>query len=317
MTAIWFSAAAGSNRVGGLNARKSWLQVQAEYATATSLIALLRALPISTASRTAEAAMRVLDLSLPRLRRIARINLSFALPSLSAAEHERIIDGVFRSLARLLLSMAKFPDINAANVSQWIQYQGLENYQAAKAKQRGVLVATAHLGNWELSAFAHALMTEPMNVMVRPLDNPGIDRIVETRRELSGNRLIHKHRSARSVLQALKNNEAVGILIDQNTSAAEGVFIQFFGKAACAGSAFAKLAYHSEAAIIPGFALWDSAAERYILRFYPEVPMSGDEQADTQRIHTFIESVIREYPDQWMWIHRRWKTRPEGEPMLY
>jgi KDO2-lipid IV(A) lauroyltransferase len=140
---------------------------------------------------------------------------------------------------------------------------------------------------------------------------------VERRRALSGNQLIYKKDAARNVLKALRNNQAVGILIDQNASAAEGVFVQFFGKAASANSAFVKFAYHSEAKVIPGFAFWSANDGRYILRFYPEIPMSGDVTKDTQAVHTFLEQVIREYPDQWMWIHRRWKTRPDGDADLY
>lgn len=277
----------------------------------------LRHLPFQTAYGTSIAAARVLDLALPKLRRIASINLSFAFPAISAEECKRIIDGVFRNIARLLLAIARFPDIDRSNVSDWIGYEGLENYLRAKEQGRGVLIATAHLGNWELSAFAHALMTEPMNVMVRALDNPLVDVLIEQRRTLSGNRLVFKRDAARAVMRALRNGEAVGILIDQNTTPAEGVFVNFFGKQACAGSAFVKLAYHSKAPVIPGFALWDQAAKRYVLRFYPEIEMTGDEVADTQRIHACFEAIIRQYPDQWMWIHRRWKTRPTGEPPLY
>jgi KDO2-lipid IV(A) lauroyltransferase len=180
-----------------------------------------------------------------------------------------------------------------------------------------VLVATAHLGNWELSAFAHAWMTAPMNIVVRPLDNPQIDAMVEQRRGLSGNRVIQKRDAARGILRALAANEAVGILIDQNTTLDQGVFIDFFGRKACAGSAFAKIAQHSGAAVVPGYALWSEQEQRYILRFYPAIEMTGEVVADTQRIHSQLESIIREHPDQWLWIHRRWKTRPPGEEPLY
>lgn len=269
------------------------------------------------ANAVARTTTRLLDFALPKLRRVALINLSFAFPELDAKQCNRILDGVFRSIARLLLALARFPAINCSNISHWIAYEGLENYMDAKRSGRGVLVATAHLGNWELSAFAHALMMEPMHVMVRPLDNPLIDQFVERRRTQSGNHLIYKQDGARAVLKALKNNDAVGILADQNTMAAEGVFITFFGKLASAGSAFVKLAYRSQAAVIPGFAIWDECKKRYVLRFYPRVEMSGDAQTDTQRIHSIFEEIIRQYPDQWMWIHRRWKTRPPGEESLY
>jgi Kdo2-lipid IVA lauroyltransferase/acyltransferase len=261
--------------------------------------------------------MRLFDTAVPKLRRTGRKNLSFAFPELDPYQRDHILDGVFSSIARLLVAAARFPDLDASNISQWISYEGLENYECAKHEGRGILVATAHLGSWELSAFAHALLTEPMNVMVRPLDNPLIGRIIERRRTLSGNRLINKQGAARAVVRALKNNEAVGILIDQNTAQSEGVFVNFFNKPACAGYGFIKLAHHTGAPVVPGFALWDSNRRKYVLRFYPRVPMTGDIQADTQRIHSVLEEIIRQYPNQWMWIHRRWKTRPPGEDPVY
>lgn len=296
---------------------KSWLQIRAEYALAATLLWALRVLPLAASNALARGVTSLLDAIAPRLRRVALKNLSFAFPQVDARQHHRIVDGVFRSIARMLVALARFPSLDATNISEWIGYEGLENYEDAKRDGHGILVATAHLGNWELSAFAHALMTEAMNVLVRPLDNPLIDDLVEARRTHSGNRLIYKKDAARAILKALQNNEAVGILIDQNTSASEGVFINFFGKPACAGSAFAKLAHRSKAAVIPGFALWNERARRYVLRFYPRVQMTGDVQEDTQRIHSVFEQVIRESPDQWVWIHRRWKTRPDGDPPLY
>jgi len=293
------------------------MRERVEYAIAVALLELLRALPLKLALRAGYGVTRLLDLALPKLRKVAAVNLAMALPELSLAQRGRIIDGVFRTVGRMLVALARFPDINGSNVREFISYRGLEDYQAAKQKGRGVLIATGHLGNWEFSAFAHALMTEPMHVMVRPLDNPLVDEMVEERRTMNGNHLILKKDAARSVLKALKLNQPVGILIDQNTAPSEGVFINFFGKAACAGVAFVKLAYHSQAPVIPGFALWDEATERYVLHFLPEVRLSGDAAADTQKIHSILEEVIRQYPDQWMWIHRRWKTQPPGEASIY
>jgi KDO2-lipid IV(A) lauroyltransferase len=259
----------------------------------------------------------VLDRAIPKLRRVGEVNLAFAFPAWSGDQRAEVINGVFRTIARMLVALARLPSINSSNVASWIGYEGLENYLEAKREGRGVLVATAHLGNWELSAYTHAIMTEAMHVMVRPLDNPYVDQLVESRRTASGNHLIYKRDAARAVISALRRNEAVGILIDQNTSASEGVFIDYFGKKACAGSAFVKFAQHARAPVIPGFALWNESTGRYILRFYPRVEMTGDVAVDTQRIHAVFEQIIRQHPDQWMWIHRRWKTRPPGEPALY
>jgi Kdo2-lipid IVA lauroyltransferase/acyltransferase len=277
----------------------------------------LRRLPLTAANAVARTTTRLLDLALPKLRRVALINLSFAFPELDTHQRNQIVNGVFRSIARLLVALARFESFNSSNISQWIAYEGLDNYLDAKREGRGVLVATAHLGNWELSAFAHALMTESMHVMVRPLDNPLVNQLIERKRTRSGNHLIYKQDAARAVLKALRNNEAVGILADQNTMPAEGVFVSFFGKLACAGSAFVKFAYRSQAAVIPGFAIWDESTQRYVLRFYPRVELSGNPESDTQNIHSVFEEIIRQYPDQWLWIHRRWKTRPRGEEPLY
>ena len=244
-------------------------------------------------------------------------NLDLAYPDKPAADRRAIVDEVFRSIGRLLYAFARFPQINSQNISDWIRYEGLEHFLEAKKAGRGILFATAHLGNWELSAFAHGLMTEPMHVVIRPLDNPRIDRLVEQRRQLSGNQLVEKWDGARAILRALQQNEAVGILIDQNTSLQEGAFVNFFGTPACANTAFAKIAARTGAAVIPGFALWSAEEHRYVLGFYPPLEMTGDPVEDTRRLHALLEDVIRRHPGQWLWIHRRWKTRPEGENPVY
>lgn len=272
------------------------------------LLGTLRWSPLPVANALARFYAGVLDVALPRLRRTAYSNLAFALPG---ADARSTTDGVFRSIARVLVAFARFPLIDRSNVGQWIRYEGLENYHAAKARGCGVLVATGHIGNWELSAFAHALLTEPMHIVVRPLDNRSIDSVVEERRRLSGNSIIEKKDAARNILRALQRNEAVGILIDQNASLEDGVFVPFFGRLACANKTFARLANHTGAAVIPGYAVWSEQERKYVLHFEPAIAMSGDEAADTASIQSRLETVIRRYPDQWLWIHRRWKTQPE------
>ncbi len=292
--------------------RRSAVRDTLEYWMAQAVLESLALAPLPLANWLARGYARLLDLALPRLRRVALANLAMALPELSRREHLRITAGVFRSIARLLVTFARFPRIGPANVARWIRYEGYQHFAEARQRGRGVLFATAHLGNWELSAFAHALMSAaPMNVVIRPLDNPKIDALVERRRTLSGNRLIGKKEYARGILKALHDNQAVGILVDQNSSLEEGTFVDFFGVPACAGTGFAKLAAHSGAAVIPGFALW--MERQYVLRFYPPIEITGDAGRDTRALHRVLEAVIREYPDQWLWIHRRWKTRPPGQ----
>lgn len=288
-----------------------------EYAVAAGALKTMQYAPRPAAEAISRLYAALLDRTVPRLRRVAMRNLELAMPGKSEAERRRIVDGVFRSIARVVLALARFPRIGRGNVRDWIRYEGFEHFEQALARGRGVLFATAHLGNWELSAFAHALLTAPMHVVVRPLDNPLIDRLIARHRTLSGNRLIEKKDFARSIFKALAANEAVGILIDQNASLDQGTFVDFFGVPACAGTGFGKIAARSGAAVIPGFALWSEEERRYVLRFYPPVEMTGCAEDDTRRLHAQLEAVIREHPDQWLWIHRRWKTRPPNAPELY
>jgi KDO2-lipid IV(A) lauroyltransferase len=253
----------------------------------------------------------LLDRAVPRLRQVAERNLDLAgLP-------RSIADGVYESIARTIYTFARLPAMGRSNIRRWIDYDGFEHFEEARRRGRGVLFATAHLGNWELSAYAHALLSEPMHVVVRPLDNPLLDDFVTKRRAGSGNVIAGKKNFLRGVLKALSANQAAGILIDQNAGLRDGLFVDFFGRPACVNAGFVKLAHHSGAAVIPGFALWDAPRSRYVLKFLPAVEMTGSVPADTQSLHSILEAMIRQHPDQWLWVHRRWKTRPPGEPPLY
>ncbi len=297
--------------------RRSAARDTLEYAAALAVLKVLAWLPAPLAEAAARGCLRLLDLAVPRLRRVALRNLKMALPELGAAGHRRILAGMYRSLARSLVLFARFPSLDRRSAGKWVRMEGHEHVEEAFRRGKGVLFATAHLGNWELSAVAYALLSRPMYVVVRPLDNPMLDALVSARRRIGGNRLIEKKDGARSILQALAANQAVGILVDQNSSLQEGVFVDFFGIPACAGTGLVRLAAHSGAAVIPGYALWSEQEKRYVLRFEPPVEITGDAREDTARLQKRLEAVIRRHPEQWLWIHRRWKTRPPGEPPLY
>lgn len=304
------------DRIVGLS-RRSAVRNTLEYAAAVVVLQALERLPAPLAEAVARGWFRLLDLAVPRLRRVALRNLQIALPELGPAGHRRILAGMYRSLARSLALFARLPSLDRHSIGRWIRMEGCEHVEAALRRGKGVLFATAHLGNWELSAVAYALLSRPMYVVVRPLDNPKLDALVAARRRLGGNRLIEKKDFARSILKALAANQAVGILVDQNSSPEEGVFVDFFGIPACASTGVVRLAARSGAAVIPGFALWSDPEKRYVLRFEPPVEIAGDVREDTQRLQKRLEAVIRRHPEQWLWIHRRWKTRPPGEPPIY
>jgi KDO2-lipid IV(A) lauroyltransferase len=284
--------------------QRSAIRDWAELTAARTILGILAKLPPKTSLATSLQMAKAFDKLAPRLRKTARENLLRA----EYATPEPIIDGIFVSLGRLLHSFARFPRITKENVRDWIDYEGFEHYLEAKRRGKGVLFATGHLGNWELSAYAHALLTEPMHIVVRPLDNTKLDRFVAHRRTLSGNNVIEKKDFARGLMRALKANQAVGILVDQNALENEGIFVDFFGTPACTSPVFAKIAARSGAAVLPGFAIWRNS--RFVLKFYAPLELTGDEMQDTQIIQGAVERAIREYPDQWLWIHRRWKTRP-------
>ncbi|MGB6899016.1 MAG: lysophospholipid acyltransferase family protein, partial [Candidatus Acidiferrum sp.] len=162
-----------------------------------------------------------------------------------------------------------------------------------------------------------------LHYMARPLDNQRLDALVNRYRCASGNRPIFKNESARVMLKILKDAGTVGILADQNTLLAEGVFVDFLGKSACTTTGIARVALHTDAAVVPGYAYWDETIQKYRLRFEPAVELirTTDTERDvfenTQRFAKVIEEIIRKHPDQWVWVHQRWKTRPKGEPALY
>jgi KDO2-lipid IV(A) lauroyltransferase len=142
-------------------------------------------------------------------------------------------------------------------------------------------------------------------------------------RSLHGNKIHDKDEYARGLLAAMKRGETVGALMDTNMTPPQGVFVDYFGRPACTAAGIAKVALHTGAAVVPAFTVWDEALGKYRIRFEPAIPLvcTGDDDADvvanTQNYTAAIEQAVRAYPDQWLWVHRRWKTRPEGEPGLY
>jgi KDO2-lipid IV(A) lauroyltransferase len=259
----------------------------------------------------------------PRLRRVGKRNLELAFPEKSVAERERILKGVYLSLGRLLAEIPKFPDYTVENVDRIAVYDGLENYIAARDRGKGVLFMTAHLGGWEIGSFVHSLHGHWLNIIVRDLDNPLLNGWVRSLRSLHGNKTFSKDEYARGLLAAMKRGETVGALMDTNMTPPQGVFVNYFGRPACTAGGIARLAKRTGAAVLPAFTIWDEALGKYRIRFEPAIPTvcteddDADAVANTQNYTAAIEQAVREHPNQWLWVHRRWKTRPSGEPGLY
>jgi Kdo2-lipid IVA lauroyltransferase/acyltransferase len=259
----------------------------------------------------------------PRLRRTGLRNLEMALPGLPVAERRRVLRLLYRSLGWQLAEFCRMERYTRSNTKDWICYRGLEHFAEAEARGKGVLILTGHLGAWELSSFYHSLMGHPMGMVIRRLDNRFLDGFVNRIRCLHGNRVLHKDDFARGLITAMRQGETVGILMDTNMTPPQGVFVDFFGMPACTASGLARVALKTEAAVVPGFLLWEAAERRYVLHFGERIQIeaTGDAESDivalTQRCTAVIEAWVRRYPEQWLWIHRRWKTRPAGETSIY
>ena len=298
---------------------KAWL----EYAAVWLLLNGLGFLPRPLARWLAAKVAGVLYALSPKLRKTAETNLHIAFPEWTQAQRDAVIRNMVRNLGWMAAEFARFPKYSKANIEKILVLDGNENFLDARKQGKGVLILTGHIGAWELSSFAHALYGYPLHFMARPLDNQRIDALVNSYRCASGNQAIFKNESARVMLKILKEAGTIGILTDQNTMPEEAVFVDFFGKPASTTTGIARVALHTDAAVVPGYAVWDESIGKYRLKFEPamELIRTGDTERDvlenTQRFTKVIEDIIRKYPDQWVWAHGRWSVRPEGEPPVY
>jgi KDO2-lipid IV(A) lauroyltransferase len=293
---------------------RKWL----EYAMVRALVALLGSLPRGMARSVGAGVGAAAYLSLRRLRNVGHQNLQLAFPDKSPAERTRILRRLYRNLGWLLAEFCHMSRYTRQNTQHFLRYDGLEHYLAARERGKGVLIVTGHLGAWELSSYFHSLMGHPMSIVIRRLDNPRVDRLVNTIRCLHGNRVLHKDDFARGLLAAMRRGETVGSLMDTNMTPPQGVFVPYFGRPAYTASGLARVALKTGAAVLPGFMVWEEAEQKYVLHFGDQIPLAatGDNEADaltnTARFTAVIEDWVRRYPDQWLWVHRRWKTRPNG-----
>jgi len=294
-----------------------------EYAAVWLLLRTLGALPRRPARWLAAGFARFLYAMLPRLRGTAQVNLLIAFRQWTGKQRQEVERRMVRNLGWQAVEFARLGSYTKANIQEFVLLDGHENFLEAQKRGKGVLVLTAHIGAWELSSYAHALYGYPLHYMARPIDNALVDALVNRYRCASGNQPIFKNESARAMLKILKEGGTIGILADQNTLPAEGAFVDFFGTTACTTTGIARVALHTDAAVVPGYAVWDEKIGKYRLRFEPAVELirsddaERDVLANTQRFASIIEGIVRKYPEQWVWVHARWRVRPEGQPDLY
>jgi len=294
-----------------------------EYAGAWIGLKTLGLLPRRVARFVGASFAAVAYLVRTPLKRAAMFNLQLAFPDWTDAKRKAVIRRMIQQIGWMAGEFSQFPRYVRKGIEGVVVLDGEENFEAARRRGKGVLFLTGHMSAWELAPFAHALYGHPLQFLVRPIRNRRVDELINSYRCLSGNQPIEKNKSARMIFKVLNDGGTVGILFDHNTSLEEGVFVDFFGVPASTTSGLARIALRTGAAVVPGFLFWDTAQKVYRLRFEPAVELarSDNEEADvrenTARFTRVIEDYIRAHPDQWLWVHKRWKTRPAGEKPVY
>jgi KDO2-lipid IV(A) lauroyltransferase len=303
--------------------KRGKLQTTFEYLAARTVLSTLGLLPMSLALAAGRGLGNLAYRFAGNLRRTGQTNLKLAFPEKTEAERSEIIRGCFQSLGRQLGIFSKFANSPPEDLYKVFKITGLEHYEKLKAENKGVVFFTAHLGAWELLPLCSSLRGNPLNVVVRRLDNPKVEELVEKTRARWGNQTLDKLSAGRQMIKVLRSGEALGLLTDLNVVDEEAIFVDFFGVPAATNFMVAKLALRTKAPIMPMFAPWDRKLQKFDLQVSPpvEVEVTGDEEADvrnlTAKLSRITEEKINRYPDQWLWIHKRWKTRPPGESSIY
>ena len=294
-----------------------------EYLPLWLLVRSIGVLPRPLARLAGITLARLVYLLHAKLRRVGLRNLEIAFPEMTVSERRRILRRVFDGLGRQLAEFCLFPRYTREKLPAIATYEGFENFENARGRGQGVLVLTGHFGGWEVGSFAHSLYGHPMKIVVRDLDNPLVDSLVKRYRTLHGNETIDNREFARGLLASMRAGETVGILMDTNMTPPQGIFVPYFGALACTASGLARMALKTGAAVVPGFTFWDEKLRKYKIVFEPALTLveTGDTEADvaanTALFNQVLEKHARQHPGQWLWVHRRWKTRPPGEPSLY
>ncbi len=252
-----------------------------------------------------------------RHRCIAIDNLRAAFPNGSGERLDAIARAVYAHFGAVIFDLLWMAGRDGTELAALVEVEGEENVRAAQALGKGAVYCTAHLGNWEVHGIAHAQRFGPLSVVARPLENPALDARLCALRSATGNAVIYKRKALASVLRELRAGRGVAMVLDQNVLEEDGIFVDFFGRKAATTTVAAALALKTGCALVPA---WIELRRdgRYQLRYEPplEVRMDADRDAEiarlTQELATRMESWIRRAPEQWLWLHRRWKTQPTG-----
>ena len=304
-------------------AKHGKIQTFLEYGAARSILAIVTWLPTNLAMNFGRGLGRLGYLLAGDLRRTADTNLKLAFPEKTDEERQAMIRGCFASLGRQLGIFGKFSNGSGKGLLSMMQVEGLEHIETAVKADKGVVVYTAHLGAWELTSYGVSLLGYPFTFIARPIENEKIETLIERRRTSFGNSSLDKFSAARSMVRILRSGQMLGLLVDLNTLDDEGLFVDFFGVPASTNFIMPKIAVRLGLPVLPVFAPWDEKLKKYRLIINPPLPMesTGNQDDDVRRlteaVTNAVEQHVRQYPEQWLWVHKRWKTRPPGEPSIY
>ncbi|HXN87615.1 MAG TPA: lysophospholipid acyltransferase family protein [Candidatus Binataceae bacterium] len=303
-------------QIGGVRA-------QIEYLPVAALMRMFAAMPLARAIKAGAALGSIIARGDLGNRPIALKNLEIAFPELDSAARAKILLAMYRNWGRVLAEWPHSGKLNRANIESFVTYDGVENLNHALklAERSGVLVLTAHYGNFELLPLAHSIYGYRLAMVHRPLRNPIIDERIRTMRSSFGAEIVERKQAGLSVVKYLRQKWHVAAALDLDVR--NGVFVDFFGTKACTSDALARIAKATRAPVVPAFMVREGDTARHRITVLPVIEMvsTRDREADvienTQRMTAAIEMMIRRHPEHWNWIHRRWKTRPPGEQRFY
>jgi KDO2-lipid IV(A) lauroyltransferase len=296
-----------------------------EYGAVRAVVGFFAMLPLVVAMRVAEAVAFVAWLVDAPHRRVGMTNLAIAFPQKPLAARRRILRASFLNLGRMAAELAHLPKLSDAQLARMVRFTDESWFEShiGAARTTGVLILSGHFGNWELLVYAQGRRGHPVHMVHRAIANPLVDRWLNDLRGRAGTKLLRKRSAGVDVLRALKARELLVLPFDQNSTRGLGVFVDFFGIPASTNSGVARIALRSGSPVVPVFIVRDGARARHTAHMLPVMyPEPAADFVDAVRRETALyssvfEEMVRRYPEQWLWMHKRWKTRPLGAPKLY
>lgn len=296
-----------------------------EYVLFLGIFNFFRLLPFYLAFRIGEGIGRLLYYLDRPHRKVGLKNLAIAFPEKNKAEHLRILYASFLNLGRLLAEFCQLRGLTPENIRDRVEFENEAEWLqlVGQLSGSGALILTGHFGNWELLAHAAACYGLPLHIIHRRLHNVFIEKAITQERERSGTKVIKKTTAGLEVLRAIKKKSIVVAAVDQNASGRMGVFVPFFSRLASTSSGLAGLALGTGVPVVPAFLIRDQGSCKHKIVILPliEPVQTGNHEEDlsatTAKFTASFQHMVEQYPDHWLWIHKRWKRRPDGEAPIY